>query len=66
MSTGILDKNGVMICVGDTVHYSGEGISAHGKVIEHEEYGFAIEDDRERTKGRIYSMKNEGVYRICN
>lgn len=64
MQTGVLDKNGTMICTGDIVHFRCSGLSAHGRVVEHEEFGFAIEDDRPRTKGRLYSMKNEGVYRI--
>ena len=66
MQTGVIDKNGNMIMVGNIVHYRGDGLSAHGKVVKNEDYGFAIEDDRERTKGRLYSMKNAGVYRIEN
>ena len=64
MKTGVYDVNGNEIKVGDIVHYRGNNISAHGKVIEHESYGFAILDDRPKTKGRVYSLKNKGKYRI--
>ena len=66
MKTGVISKNGIEIETGDIVHYRGCGISAHGEVVEHEEYGFAILDDRPKTKGRLYSLKNDGVYRIEN
>lgn len=66
MNTGVYDKLGREIKVGDIVHYRGDGLSAHGKVVENELYGFAILDDRERTKGREYSLQNKGVYRICD
>lgn len=65
MYTGVFDKHGIEIKVGDIVHFRCGGLSAHGKVIEHKDYGFAILDDRERTKGREYSLQNEGEYRIC-
>ncbi len=64
MNTGVYDINGNEIKVGDIVHYRGSNLSAHGKVIEHKEYGFAILDDRLKTKGRQYSLQNEGKYRI--
>ncbi len=64
MNTGVWDVNGIEIKVGDVVHYRGSNICAHGKVIEHEMYGFAILDDRPRTRGREYSLKNKGTYRI--
>ena len=64
MTTGVIDKNGREIKVGDIVHYRGEGLCAHGKVIEDDDYGFAILDDRHKTKGRIYSLNNKGIYRI--
>lgn len=66
MFTGVIAKDGRMIKTGDIVHYRGDGVSAHGRVVEHEKYGFAILDDRTKTKGREYSMKNKGVYRICD
>lgn len=46
------------------IYYRGDNISAHGIVIEHERYGFAILDDRPKTKGRKYSLRNKGEYRI--
>ena len=64
MNTGVYDVNGNEIKVGDIVHYRGDNISAHGKVIEHKRYGFAILDDRPKTKGRKYSLKNKGRYLI--
>lgn len=64
MNTGVYDINGNEIRVGDIVHYRGSNLSAHGKVIEHEVYGFAILDDRPKTKGRQYSLQNKGKYRI--
>lgn len=64
MNTGVYDVNGNEIKVGDIVHYRGNNISAHGKVIEHKSYGFAILDDRPKTRGRQYSLQNEGKYRI--
>lgn len=62
--TGIFDKNGKEICVGDVVHYRGKGMCAHGVVTKHDTYGYAIDDDRPKTKGRRYDLHNEGVYRI--
>lgn len=64
IKTGIIDKNGIEIQVGDIVHYHGDNLSAHGKVIKDNYYGFAIEDDRPKTKGRKYALSNEGTYRI--
>ena len=64
MNTGVYDVNGNEINVGDIVHYRGDNLSVHGKVIEHERYGFAILDDRPKTKGREYSLRNKGEYRI--
>lgn len=64
MTTGIIDKNGKEIKVGDIVHYRGDGLCAHGIVVQDDYYGFAILDDRPKTKGRRYSLKNEGIYRI--
>ena len=64
MNTGVLDKNGIEISVGDIVHYRGEGLCAHGIVVQDDYYGFAILDDRPKTKGCRYSLKNEGTYRI--
>ena len=64
MKTGVIDKNGIEIKTGDIVHYHGNGLSAHGQVVENEKYGFAILDDRPKTEGRLYSLKNEGIYRI--
>lgn len=62
--TGIFDKNGKEICVGDVVHYRGKGMCAHGVVTKHDTYGYAVDDDRPKTKGRRYDLHNEGVYRI--
>lgn len=64
MTTGIIDQNGTEINVGDIVHYRGDGLCAHGKVVKDDYYGYAIVDDRPKTKGRIYSLKNKGTYRI--
>jgi hypothetical protein len=64
MTTGVIDKNGKEIKVGDIVHYRGDGLCAHGEVVKDDYYGFAILDDRPKTKGRIYSLKNKGIYRI--
>lgn len=64
--TNIFDVNGKEIYVGDIVHYRGGGLCAHGIVVKDEKYKFAIKDDRPRTNGRIYSLYNEGKYRIEN
>lgn len=64
MTTGIFDQNGIEIEVGDIVHYRGDGLCAHGIVVQDDYYGFAILDDRPKTKGRIYSLNNKGTYRI--
>lgn len=64
MTTGVFDKNGIEISVGDIVHYRGNGLCAHGEVVKDDYYGYAILDDRPKTKGRRYSLKNKGTYRI--
>lgn len=66
MKTGIIDKSGREIEVGDIVHFRCDGLSSHGKVVKDSNYGFAIEDDRARTQGRRYSLQNKGIYRIEN
>lgn len=64
MGTGVFDIKGKEIQVGDIVHYRGRGLSTHGKVIEYDRFGYAVLDDRTKTRGRIYSLFNEGIYRI--
>ena len=64
--TNVFDVNGKEILVGDIVHYRGNGLCAHGIVVEDENYKFGIKDDRPKTQGRIYSLYNDGKYRIEN
>ena len=66
MGTNVFDITGKEIQVGDIVHYRGNVLCAHGMVVTDEMYKFAIQDDRPKTKDRIYSLYNEGKYRIEN